>query len=269
MKTFISILLFGLLGFLGCSGSSDGTSAINATFKGEASPVTPFGIIDILDPNYQWTPVRGASRYHLLVQEAIEDSTTQDSTETYVIDEWYTAEEAGCASEEVLCSVHPGIVTIGEHSWTVKPCAGQECGLWSEPLNYDVSPTPVSTETRFTINGDGAVTDNNTTLMWTYNRGDVGTTTWEGAINFCNDLVLPDDSGYSDWRLPTLYELYPLIAYIGIRERPIYFWTSTEMWGNEDPSMTWVVYRDDGPWKYKKFDVNDSAYVWPVRGGYH
>ena len=267
MKTFISILLFDLLGFLGCSGSNDGTSTVSATFNGEASPVTPFGIIDILDPSYQWTPVPGASRYHLLVQEAIEDPTTQDSTETYIIDEWHTAEEAGCASEEVLCTVHPGIITVGKHSWTVQACATQDCGAWSEPLNYDVKPTPVSTETRFTINGDGTVTDNNTQLMWTYDPGAVGTTTWAGALNFCNDLVLPD-SGYSDWRLPTIYELYPILVFHGNPEQHIYYWTSTEVWGNEDPSMTWVVYRD-GPMKYKKFDVNDSAYVWPVRGGYH
>ena len=139
MKTFISILLFGLLGFLGCSGSDDDTSSATATFNGKASPVTPFGIIDILGPSYQWTPVPGASRYHLLVKGAIEDSTTQDSSETYVIDEWYTAEEAGCASEEVLCAVHPGIVTIGKNTWTVQACASQECGMWSNPLNFDYS----------------------------------------------------------------------------------------------------------------------------------
>ncbi len=266
MKTFIGILLFGLLGFLGCSGSNDGTSTVTATFNGEASPVTPFGIIDILDPSYQWTPVPGASKYHLLVQEAIEDSTTQDSTETYIIDEWYTAEEAGCASEEVLCTVHPGIVTIDENTWKVQACSSQECGLWSEPLNYDVSPTPLSSETRFTFNGDGTFTDNYTTLMWTMTRHS-GLTTWEGAINFCNDLVLPD-GGYSDWRLPTLYELYPLILEEGILPQDVHLWTSTEVWGNEDPSMTYVVY-SDGSNKYKKHDVNDSGYGLPVRGGYH
>ena len=136
MNKIICILVVGLLGFLGCSGSdNDGTS----TFAGEASPVTPFGIIDILDPSYQWTPVPGASRYRLLVQDANQASTIQDTAENAVIDEWYTTEEAGCASEEVLCTVHPGIVNISENTWKVQACASQECGLWSEPLNYDIS----------------------------------------------------------------------------------------------------------------------------------
>ena len=257
MKKIAAILLVSLLGFLGCSGSDDTTSTTSTTV-GEANPVAPFGIIDTLDPMYEWTSVPGATKYRLLVQ---------DEDDTVKVDEWYTAEESGCASEKVSCTVHPGIVTIGENKWEVQACATQDCGAWSEPLNYDVKPTPVSTETRFTINGDGTVTDNNTQLMWTYDPGAVGTTTWAGALNFCNDLVLPD-SGYSDWRLPTIYELYPILVFHGNPEQHIYYWTSTEVWGNEDPSMTWVVYRD-GPMKYKKFDVNDSAYVWPVRGGYH
>ncbi len=264
MDKIAAIVLLGLLGFLGCSGSDDdGTS----TFTGEASPVTPFGIIDILDPSYQWTPVPGASRYCLLVQDANQASTTQDTAENAVIDEWYTAEEARCASEEVLCTVHPGIVTIGENTWKVQACASQECGFWSEPLDYDVSPTPLSSETRFTFHGDGTFTDNYTTLMWTMTRHS-GLTTWEGAINFCNDLVLPD-GGYSDWRLPTLYELYPLTLEQSILPQDVHLWTTTEVWGPEDPSLTYVVYSDGSSNTYKKYDVNDSGYGLPVRGGYH
>ena len=264
MNKSIGILLIGFLGFLGCSDGDDGTSAVT----GEASPVTPFGIIDILDPSYQWTPVPGATRYRLLVQDANQASTIQDTAENAVIDEWYTAEEAGCASEKVLCTVHPGIVTVGEHSWKVQACAPQECGFWSEPLNYDVSPTPVSTETRFTENGDGTVTDNNTRLMWAIDVGAIGITSWAGAISFCNDLVLPA-SGYSDWRLPTLYEISPLLEALSLHTEPIYYWTSTERWGPEDPSMVWVVYTEGPFTAYGLRTVSCCAHAMPVRGGYH
>jgi len=124
MKRIIGILLIGLLGFLGCGGSDDGTS----TAIGEAIPVAPFGIIDTLDPLYEWTSVPWATKYRLLVQ---------DANETVVIDEWYTAEDSGCASEEVLCTGHPGIVTVYENTWKVQACTNQECGLWSEPLRYE------------------------------------------------------------------------------------------------------------------------------------
>ena len=254
MKTIICILLVGLLSSLGCSGSDDVTST-TSTAVGEASPVTPFGIIDILDPSYQWTPVPGATRYRLLVH---------DRNETAVIDEWYTAEESGCESEEVLCTVHPGIVSVYENTWKIQACANQICGQWSEPLHYEVSPTPVSTETRFTFNSDGTITDNSTRLMWAHGDS-IAVESWAEAISYCNDLV--DASGYSDWRLPSLYAQVSLLDYLykgGGGEAVLPYWTTTERWGPEDPSMVWCVY-PESPAKYELKDVSCWLRAWPVR----
>ncbi len=91
MKTFIRILLVGFFCFLGCSSSNDDTKDTTRTV-GQAIPVEPFGIEDVMTPTFGWTPVQEATKYHLLVQEAIQDSTTQDTNETYIIYEWYTAE---------------------------------------------------------------------------------------------------------------------------------------------------------------------------------
>jgi hypothetical protein len=95
MKTFIGILLLGFLGFLGCSGSNDATSTLPSTFTGKAVPVAPWAIIETSTPTYEWTSVPGATRYRLLVQETNQAATMQDTNETYIIDEWYTAEESG------------------------------------------------------------------------------------------------------------------------------------------------------------------------------
>jgi len=81
MKMIIAILIVGLLGFLGCSDSNDGTS----TFTGQATPLAPFAKIDTITPTYAWTSVPGATRYLLMVEQV---------GRGIVIEEWYTPAEA-------------------------------------------------------------------------------------------------------------------------------------------------------------------------------
>ena len=67
---------------------------------------------------------------------------------------------------------------------------------------------------RFTNNGDGTVTDNNTGLIWEQKTDDDGsrdkdlTYTWEQALDYCENLRL---GGHTDWRLPNYKELESLI----------------------------------------------------------
>ena len=191
MKKMIGMLLIGVLGFLGCSGSDDGTLAV-----GEANPVAPFRIIETSTPTYEWTPVKRATKYLLLVE---------DADETVVIEQWYTAEESGCASEDGLCMVTPDTEVIGENAWKVQACANEECGLWSRPMNFDFTAMNVP---RFTDNGDGTVTDNHTKLMWSKNADLGPSMIWEDAGRFCEACTL---AGLSGWRLPPLVWLKSLI----------------------------------------------------------
>ena len=266
MKTFFGILVMGLLGFLGCSSSNDGTS--NTANVGKAIAVEPFGIEDSMTPTYEWTSVQSATRYHLLVQETIEDSTTQDTTETYLIDEWYTPEEAGCTSEENLCMVAPDIDVDGAYTWKVMACADDDCGLWSDDLQFSYPPT---TTPRFTDNGDGTVTDNYTDLMWTQNASLYGETDWWDATSYCWDLTLAD---HSDWSLPYISELNSLIDETQVDpalppDNPFanvqsdFYWSSTT--DSYQTSYAWGVHLGDGSVGYG--DKNDDNDVWCVRGG--
>lgn len=63
------------------------------------------------------------------------------------------------------------------------------------------SPSP-----RFTVEGDGTVTDNWTRLQWQQDTGDTGD--WSSVIAYCEDLSL---AGFDDWRLPNIKELDSLV----------------------------------------------------------
>jgi|GEM_PF-1567227 len=254
MKTFIGIFLIGFLCFLGCSDNDD-----TARTVGQAIPVTPFGLIETHNPTYEWTPVPGATRYQLLVE---------DVSGTVIIEDWYTAEEADCESEDGLCKVTPDIEVFEENEFRVQTCANDECGLWSGTLNFN---STTMNAPRFTDNGDDTVTDNNTGLTWSKNANLHEWRTWQESKDFCSDLTL---GGHSDWRLPALHELYSLIdltttnpalplGHPFTNVQPYWYWSSTNayVWGKaETVSMENGSVRDENKTMSSIF-----IYGWPVK----
>jgi len=77
----------------------------------------------------------------------------------------------------------------------------------------------------YTYNGDGTVTDNVTGLMWQQTQDRNG----DGEINFYDKLNYKEAvadaatckiGGYTDWRLPTIKELYSLAMFYGVEPGP-------------------------------------------------
>ncbi len=58
----------------------------------------------------------------------------------------------------------------------------------------------------YTDNGDGAITDNVTNLTWTQSVSTFAMS-WADASSYCDTLTT---GGYSDWRLPTVKELWSI-----------------------------------------------------------
>jgi hypothetical protein len=71
----------------------------------------------------------------------------------------------------------------------------------------------------YTDNGDGTVTDNVTGLMWQQSFADAKSTYAE-AQTYVNMLNAQNYCGYSDWRLPTIKQLYSLIDFRGTDPPP-------------------------------------------------
>lgn len=69
----------------------------------------------------------------------------------------------------------------------------------------------VGVQPTYRDNSDGTVTDLNTGLMWQQDPGEK--MTYDEAVTKANAFDL---AGYTDWRLPTIKELYSLIKFTGI-----------------------------------------------------
>ena len=71
---------------------------------------------------------------------------------------------------------------------------------------------PAAAGERFTDNGDGTITDNEFSLMWskTDNNGDINWNQAEKWVKYTFPLTL--EKNYNNWRLPTLKELQSLVG---------------------------------------------------------
>lgn len=75
-------------------------------------------------------------------------------------------------------------------------------------------------QANYTDNGDGTITDHNTGLMWQKSPDSNGDGEIQADDKYTHDEALSNASscttgGYTDWRLPTIKELYSLIQFSG------------------------------------------------------
>jgi hypothetical protein len=133
---------------------------------------------------------------------------------------------------------------------------------------------------RFSNNGDGTVTDNQTGLIWLRNANRGGSMTWADALTYCNNLAddgldLTDGSSAGDWRLPNTKEIFSLVDFGNPNfALPVvhpfsnvqsdHYWSSTTK--ASETGRAWSMSMASGH-TYSDFTKGNSYYVWPVRGG--
>ena len=138
-------------------------------------------------------------------------------------------------------------------------------------------------EASYTDNGDGTVTDNVTGLMWQQDPGEK--MTWTQAVEMLEDFEL---AGYTDWRLPTIKELYSLIDFSGVTEEIPYINTDYFVFNYGDVTgervidsqyVTSTIYESDtmngnttmfgvnfADGRIKGYPIDKEFYVMLVRG---
>jgi hypothetical protein len=134
---------------------------------------------------------------------------------------------------------------------------------------------------RFTDNGNGTVTDNQTGLIWLKDADCFGQRVWSNALSDCNGLAdgscgLTDGSQAGDWRLPNVKELYSLVdvgnynpalpsGHPFTNVQSYYYWSSSTIAYNDD--LAFDVYMSSG-YVGDSSSKSSNYYVWPVRGGH-
>ena len=143
------------------------------------------------------------------------------------------------------------------------------------------APVALPLKQRFTDNGDGTVTDNQSSLVWLKDVNCFGVNKWSKAMNLAKRLKngqcgLHDGSVAMQWRLPSKEEWNTLIdksarnpalpvgyPFIGVWSSG-YYWSSTS--DAADTSDAWLANLYNGSViLYGK--TSYDGYVWPVRDG--
>jgi hypothetical protein len=170
-----------------------------------------------------------------------------------------------------------GQTTCYENNGSVVSCSST--GQDGEKQSGEPFPAP-----RFTDHQNGTVTDRLTDLMWTKNANllnGVGGFQW--ALDYVAGMKAGsyENYGYTDWRVPNIRELMSLIDYE--RYKPVlttghpftdvqgthnnlYYHTSTTHTANYTHTYCVSFYHADVT-GCNKYEGNNDAYLWPVRGG--
>ena len=94
-----------------------------------ATLVSPNGNITDTTPTYTWNAVLGSTWYYLWV----------DDSAGNVIQQWYTAADAGCASGIGTCSVTPTTtLAFGNATWWIQTWNNAGLGPWSSGMTFTI-----------------------------------------------------------------------------------------------------------------------------------
>jgi hypothetical protein len=146
----------------------------------------------------------------------------------------------------------------GAANWNPLPDSGQ--GKWFDRSGNEMG-RPAAKQTgdgqdaqyqgrplAYRENKNQTVTDLNSGLMWM--KSDDGTPrSWQDAVSYCDGLVF---AGFSDWRLPTRFELDSIVHYgrsfpaaaSVFSCRASFYWSSETYAGNQ--VYAWGIYGNDG-----------------------
>lgn len=171
-----------------------------------------------------------------------------------------------------------GVAKTGQQDCSDRYGNGIDCGGTGQDGE---SRAGVALQPRFTVNGDGTVTDNLTKLVWLEDADCFGSRTWIEGLADANALAtgacgLTDGSVAGNWHLPNVNELQSLIDYgqynpalsaghpfTGATSH--YYWTSTHIVAHLPNAWILSLYSGYITSTNKENPSVVEVHVWPVR----
>jgi hypothetical protein len=238
-----------------------------------ATLISPSSDVNGTTIAFTWQSASTATWYHFWLGKA---------DTSLVMDQWYTAEHAGCSTGGTCTITVTPPVKAGGFIWHIRTWSSAGYGPWSPAHMFTVRDVVqawsgrLPPSRRFTlVLGDAAVLDNETGLVWQRNAATLGGRRWSLAQPACVQAVIGARFG---WRMPTVAELmslldptagpprlppgHPFLLPAAVGDSP--YWTQTQYSGG---TTYWFVDVASGNSDIAADDPTVTYRVWCVRGG--
>jgi hypothetical protein len=237
---------------------------------GPATLITPAADVVGTTVAFTWQSVPTATWYQFWLGRA---------DTSLVMEQWYTAENVGCAGGGTCTLTLTPAIGTGAFIWHIRPWSAAGYGPWSgahiftmkEPVQTWSAIVPPSR--RFTLVFDNtAVLDHETGLVWERTPSTTPML-WTASQSACYQLTR---AGRRGWRVPTIAELSSLLDMLQapalppghpfvFSGQPGTFWSSTSSIAAPDTQAVAVVFDSGIVGTGSK--ASTQLKVWCVRGG--
>jgi Zn-dependent metalloprotease len=120
-----------------------------------ATLLSPSGGTTTTTPTYKWNAVSSSTDYHLWV----------DGASGNVVNQWYTAAQAGCGGGTGICSATPSTsLANANYKWYIQTYNTSGYGPWSTEQLFTVTATPPSAA--MLVSPSGGITTTAATYKW-------------------------------------------------------------------------------------------------------
>jgi hypothetical protein len=142
---------------------------------------------------------------------------------------------------------------------------------------------PVQPVQRYTDYGNGTMADTLTGLIWTKDANSPGPAacnpgtvkTWRGALDYTDCLNTNFYLGFTDWRMPDIYELESMVY---ASQPNTATWLTSQGFSNVQPNFYWTSTASSLSLNASAINMHfgfvytfnktgNNFYAWPLRGG--
>jgi hypothetical protein len=227
-----------------------------------ATPIAPVSDVYGNTIAFSWQSSPGATWYQLWLGRG---------DTSLVLDQWYTAEAAGCAAGGVCTTMLSAPIKAGIFVWHVRAWNPAGYAPWSPPYNFSIKdPAQIWSGTlppsrRFSlVLGNAAVLDNETGIVWE-RQPEPALTAWGNRVSSC---LAGAPGGRLGWRLATVQELltlfevrsgepaFPVVHPFILGTAPTFF---SETLHPDNSAIVFIV-------TVQPYDIATSAKTGPLRG---